>query len=538
VEHRSQEFDVLIVGAGFGGMYAVYRMRALGLSVCAIEAGQDVGGTWYWNRYPGARCDVESMSYSYSFSEELQQEWHWSHRYATQPEILRYANYVADKFDLRRSILFGNRVTAAAFDERTAKWTINTDTGARFVARFVIMASGCLSVPKNPDIPGLDAFVGNIYHTANWPADGVDFTGRRVGLIGTGSSGVQSIPLIAQSAQHLTVFQRTANFSIPAWNAPMPAEREREMKRNYPALRRKSRHSYAGDYADEGTMTILELSPEQREIEFEKRWQQGGFNFQYAFRDIMESEAANHLAAEFVRRKIREKVRDPKVAELLCPKDHPFGTKRLCVDSGYYETFNRDNVTLVDIRSDPIERFTEQGLRTRDVAYVFDTLVLATGFDAITGALLKIDIIGRDGLSLRKVWADGATAYLGLAVAGFPNLFTINGPGSPSVLANVVLACEQHVEWISDLIAHARTHKIERIEADPAAQQDWARNVAAMAERTLYTKAQSWYLGANVPGKPRLFLSYVNGFKPYSDSCQQIAVNGYVGFRLDAAATA
>lgn len=536
MEHRSGLVDVLIVGAGFAGMYAIYRMRALGLSVRAIEAGQDVGGTWYWNRYPGARCDVESMSYSYSFSEELQQEWRWSHRYATQPEILRYANHVADKFDLRPSIQFGTRVTAAEYDEGAAKWMVTTDRGDRFSARFLIMATGCLSVPKKVDVPGLEAFGGEVYHTAHWPAEGVDFTGRRVGIIGTGSSGIQSIPLIAKSAQHLTVFQRTANFSIPAWNDPMSEDKEQEMKRNYSALRRKSRNSYAGDYADEGVVSILNLTPEQREVEFEKRWQQGGFNFQYAFTDVMESEEANHLAAEFVRRKIREKVRDPKVAELLCPKDHPFGAKRLCVDTGYYETYNRDNVTLVDIQADPIKCFTTDGLRTEGATYAFDTLVLATGFDAITGALLEIDITGRNEQTLREAWLDGAKAYLGLAVAGFPNMFIVTGPGSPSVLANVVLACEQHVEWISDFIEYAQAQGLDEIEADPVAQANWVQYVSQSADRTLYPKARSWYLGANVPGKPRVFLAYVNGFKTYSDQCAQVAKRGYDGFRLHAEA--
>ncbi len=522
---------MLIVGAGFAGMYAIYRMRALGLSNCAIEAGEEVGGTWYWNRYPGARCDVESMSYSYSFSEELQQEWRWTHRYATQPEILRYANHVADKFDLRRDIVFGTRVVAAAFDAATARWSIVTDRGSRFVARYLIMATGCLSVPKVPDVPGLEAYAGTTYHTANWPLEGVDFAGRNVGIIGTGSSAIQAIPLIAREAKHLTVFQRTANFSIPAWNAPISPEKEQEMKRNYAALRRKSRDSCAGDYADENVVSVLDLTPEQREAEFEQRWRQGGFNYQYAFADLMESDEANELAAEFVRRKIRQTVHDPKVAELLCPKNYPFGSKRLCVDTGYYETFNRDNVTLVDIKSDPIASLTGEGLRTQNAAYSFDTLVLATGFDAMTGALQKIDITGRDGRELRQAWAHGAKAYLGLAVAGFPNMFIVTGPGSPSVLANMVLACEQHVEWISRFIHHAEGRGIVEIEADDAAQEAWAAYVTECADHTLYPQANSWYLGANVPGKPRVFLPYVNGFKSYCDQCDQVAKRGYEGFR-------
>ncbi len=329
-----EELDVLIVGAGFAGLYAIYRMRAQGLSCKAIEAGDDVGGTWYWNRYPGARCDIESMSYSYSFSEDLQQEWNWKHRYATQPEILDYANYVADKFELRRDIAFGTRVTAARFDEATKKWSVTTDHGDSFTARYLIMATGCLSVPKTPDVPGIEAYKGDVFHTATWPTEGVDFSGRTVGIIGTGSSAIQAIPLIAREAKHLTVFQRTANYSIPAWNGPLPEDTRQEMKRTYPALREKSRHSYAGDYADEYVVSVLDLTPEQREAEFEKRWQQGGFNYQYAFADIMESEAANELISEFVRQKIRQTVTDPTVAEILCPKSHPFGSKRLCVDTG------------------------------------------------------------------------------------------------------------------------------------------------------------------------------------------------------------
>lgn len=531
----TEERDVIIVGAGFAGMYALYRIRQLGLTVRVIEAGGDVGGTWYWNRYPGARCDVESMSYSYSFSEELQQDWVWPHRYAAQPDILRYANHVADRFDLRGGIIFDTRVTSAIFDEGDGRWVINAERGDKFRASFLIMATGCLSVPKIPDLPELQNFNGRVLHTANWPVEGVDFTGKNVGVIGTGSSGIQSIPLIAAQAQHLTVFQRTANFSIPAWNAPLPLEKEREMKRNYSALRFKSRNSYAGDYADEYVVSILKLTPEEREAQFEKRWREGGFNYQYAFADVMESEVANELAADFVRKKIRAKVHNPKVAELLCPKGYPFGAKRLCVDTNYYETFNRQNVSLVDIKSDPIMEMTTDGLRTRNAEFHFDTLVLATGFDAMTGALTNIEIQGRDGLSLKEQWRSGAEAYLGLAVAGFPNMFIITGPGSPSVLANMVLACEQHVEWINSLLAHAKENGIDRIEADREAQSIWARKVTESAARTLYPRANSWYLGANVPGKPRVFMPYVDGFNVYSSICEKISSKGYEGFHLSEA---
>ena len=527
-----QDADVIVVGAGFAGMYMLHRARQLGFRAVVIETGSEVGGTWYWNRYPGARCDVQSMSYSYSFSDDLQQEWVWPDRYATQPDILRYAKHVADRFDLRRDIRFNTRVTAARFDQAQNVWQIETDAGGLFVAPFLIMATGCLSVPKVPDVPGIKNFRGRVLHTANWPQEGVDFSGQGVGIIGTGSSGIQAIPHIAQQARHLTVFQRTPNFSIPAWNGPISPQTQADLKGRYSELRYKSRNSYAGDYADEYVVSILDLSPQEREVQFEKRWQEGGFNYQYAFADVMENAQANELAAEFVRNKIRGIVRDSKTAEMLCPKGHPFGAKRLCVDTGYYETYNRPNVALVDIRADPIQDMTAGGLRTATSTYSFDTLVLATGFDAMTGALTRIDIRGRDGVLLRDRWQDGAKAYLGLAVAGFPNMFTINGPGSPSVLANMVLACEQHVEWIAALLAHSRENGIAVIEADSVAQEDWAREVTESADRTLYTRAASWYLGANVPGKPRVFMPYVEGFCVYSRTCDAVAASGYSGFHL------
>ncbi|HEV7252722.1 MAG TPA: NAD(P)/FAD-dependent oxidoreductase [Mesorhizobium sp.] len=528
----TQDRDAIVVGAGFAGMYMLHRLRGLGLSAMVVERGSGVGGTWYWNRYPGARCDVESMSYSYSFSEELQQEWVWPHRYATQPEILRYANHVADRFDLRRDIVFDTTVTAAEYDEAAKRWTVTTNAGEVFRARYLIMATGCLSVPKAPDLPGLENFRGQRLHTADWPRDGYNFSGQTTGIVGTGSSAIQSIPIIARQAKHLTVFQRTANYSIPAWNGPIPPEREAEMKRNYRALRQKSRESYAGDYADEYYVSILDLSPEAREEQFEKRWQEGGFNYQYAFADAMLDPQANELAAEFVRNKIRAIVKDPEVAEILCPKDHPFGAKRLCVDTDYFETYNRDNVSLVDLRADPIREVTENGLRTEQGEYRFDTLVLATGFDAMTGALTKIDIRGRGGALLRDRWRDGPSAYLGVAVAGFPNMFVVTGPGSPSVLANMILACEQHVEWIAGLIGHAETNRLREVEADDEAQAEWARAVTESADKTLYVKANSWYLGANVPGKPRVFMPYVDGFQVYRRTCDEIAGSGYPGFRL------
>ena len=531
-EHQMPEYDALIVGAGFAGLYALHKLRSLGLRCRVIEAGTGVGGTWFWNRYPGARCDVESFSYSYSFSEALEQEWTWSHRYAMQPEILAYANFVADKLDLRCDISFGTRATAADYDEKQHNWRIATDAADELRARYLVMATGCLSVPKVPDLPGLGNFRGEVIHTADWPREGCELAGKRVGIIGTGSSGVQAIPIIAREAGHLTVFQRTPNFSIPAWNGPLPEDRRKAMKGEYRNLRSKARNSYAGDYADEYYLTIMDMTAEQREAAFELRWREGGFNYQYAFRDMMENPQANELAADFVRRKIRAIVSDPITAEALCPKDHPIGSKRLCVDTGYYETFNRPNVTLVDVKADPITGFTADQLTTRKHSYTLDTLVLATGFDAMTGALTAFDIRGRAGRTLKDTWQDGAGAYLGIAVAGFPNLFVITGPGSPSVLANVILAIEQHVEWLSDLLLYARSHHITEIEADSTAQDDWMSDVRASADRTLYPHANSWYLGANVPGKPRVFMPYVDGFSIYEATCKAIAADGYRGFHL------
>ena len=526
------DFDAVVVGAGFAGLYMLHKLRGLGLTCRVLEAGSGVGGTWFWNRYPGARCDVESFSYSYSFSEEIQQDWNCSHRYAMQPEILAYANFVADRLDLRRDIGFGTRVSAAHYDEQQQYWFVDTSGQGSFRARFLIMATGCLSVPKVPDLPGLANFRGEVLHTADWPREGYDFAGKRVGVVGTGSSGVQAIPIIAPQAGHLTVFQRTPNFSIPAWNGPLPESQRQQMKNDYRALRTKARNSYAGDYADEYYLSILEMTPEAREEAFEKRWREGGFNYQYAFRDLMDNAAANELAADFVRRKIRAIVRDAATAERLCPRDHPIGAKRLCVDSEYYETYNRPNVTLVDIKSDPITGFSADGLKTRSTRYPLDTLVLATGFDAMTGALTAIDIRGRRRESLKDRWRDGAGAYLGLAVAGFPNMFVITGPGSPSVLANVILAIEQHVEWLGDFLRHAKAHGITEIEADAAAEDSWMAGVRDSADRTLYPQANSWYMGANVPGKPRVFMPYVDGFQVYEAACKEVAAAGYRGFHL------
>jgi cyclohexanone monooxygenase len=533
---QAATFDAVIVGAGFAGLYMLHRLRQQGLKVTVIEAGDDVGGTWYWNRYPGARCDVESMQYSYSFSEELQQEWRWSERYAPQAEILSYISHVADRFDLRRDISFGTRVTAATFDNATSRWLVQTDKGDTISAQFCIMATGALSAARIPDIPDLASFAGPTYHTAEWPKDGVDFTGQRVGVIGTGSTAIQLIPVVARQAAHLFVFQRTPNFSLPARNEAMQAEYETWWKANYPELRRKAREEMrSGTIYNYGTRAVAETTEQERLEEFEARWQQGGIAFMHSFKDLMLDMDANQTAAEFVRAKIRATVNDPATAAALSPTDYPIGTKRICLDTQYFETYNRDNVTLVDLRATPIEALTETGLRTENADYQLDAIIFATGFDAMTGSLLAMDIKGRDGISLRDKWAEGPRNYLGLMVHGFPNLFTVTGPGSPSVLSNVVHSIEQHVDWLADCIAYLRQHGITRMEPQREAEDRWVDHVREIANTTLYPKAASWYMGANIPGKPRVFLPYVGGTNTYRRLCDEVAAEGYRGFTLEQA---
>src|SRR2546428_509378 len=500
-----------IVGAGFAGLYMPHRLRQLGLSARVFEAGDGVGGTWYWNRYPGARCDVESMDYSYSFSDELQQEWKWSERYASQPEILTYINHVADRFDLRRDIQVGTRVTAAIFDEAGRRWTVTTDRGDRVSARFCIMATGCLSTAQVPGFPGRESFRGATYHSGRWPHEGVDFSGQRVGVIGTGSSAIQSIPIIAAEAAHLFVFQRTPNFSVPAHNAPLDPDFERQVKASYADFRRQARESRVGFVVERSEASAMAVTPEERRREYEKRWSRGGLGFTATYVDLLLNKDANDTAAEFCRAKIRAVVRDPVVADVLLPTDYPVGTKRMCVDTGYYETFNRDNVTLVDIRRAPIEAITQDGLRTREAAYVLDSIVFATGFDAMTGALLSIDIRGRAGRRLNEARSEGPRTYLGLTVAGFPNLFAITGPGSPSVLSNMIVSIEQHVDWIADCLTYLREHERAAIDATVEAEDAWVAHVNEVGHMTLYPRANSWYMGANVPGQPRIFMPCLDG---------------------------
>jgi cation diffusion facilitator CzcD-associated flavoprotein CzcO len=527
-----RQIDVVIVGAGLGGMYMLHRVRGLGLSAIVFDVAGGVGGTWYWNRYPGARCDVESMQYSYSFSEELQQEWQWSEVFAGQPEILRYANHVADRLDLRRDMRFETRVTDAVFSEATRRWTVRTDRGDVVSAQFCVMATGCLSAARMPDFPGIETFKGKVYHTGHWPHEGVDFSGLRVGVVGTGSSAIQSIPVIAAQAAHVTVFQRTPNFSIPSRNGPMPEAYAQSWKDSYPVKRAEARMSRNGILAYPNDQSAIETPEAERLEVYEQRWESGGTTFMAAFNDLIFSKASNDTASEFVRSKIRDMVKDPAKADLLAPTNHPIGTKRICVDTDYYLTYNQPNVDLVDVRDAPIEAVTQDGLVTGGKEYAFDAIVFATGFDAMTGALTRMGIVGRDGQTLADKWEAGPRTYLGLMTAGFPNLFMITGPGSPSVLSNMIVSIEQHVDWISDCLDAMRARALDCIEPTLAAQDAWVQHVNDVAYTTLYPAAASWYMGANIPGKPRVFMPYIGGVGAYRQKCDEIAANGYEGFEL------
>jgi cyclohexanone monooxygenase len=526
------EIDVVIVGAGFGGMYMLHRLRGLGLTAIVFETATDVGGTWYWNRYPGARCDVESMQYSYAFSPELQQEWQWSELFAGQPEILRYARHVADRLDLRRDIRFETRVERASFNEATQRWTVRTNRGDTVSARHCVMATGCLSTARVPDFPGIGSFTGKTYHTGYWPHEPVDFSGLRVAVIGTGSSAIQSIPVIAGQAAHVTVFQRTPNYSIPSRNGPMTPAYEQSWKSVYPARRAEAQQTRTGVLANPNDVSALAVTEEERRRVYETRWASGGTTFMAAFNDLIYDKASNDTAASFVREKIRQIVRDPRTADLLTPTSYPIGTKRICVDTDYFETFNRPNVTLVDVRSAPIETITPNGVLTGGVEYQVDAIVFATGFDAMTGTLTRIDIRGRDGITLADKWAEGPKTYLGLMTAGFPNLFMITGPGSPSVLSNMMVSIEQHVDWAADCLGYLTSHGIGCIEATQQAEDSWVAHVNEVAHKTLYPQAASWYMGANIPGKPRVFMPYIGGVGVYRQICDEIAADGYRGFQL------
>jgi cyclohexanone monooxygenase len=530
---NSRSVDVVVVGAGFSGLYLTYELRKKGFSVRTFEAGSGVGGTWFWNRYPGARCDVESLQYSYSFSEDLQQEWKWTQRYATQEQILAYLEHVADRFELRPQIQLNTRVEAAAYDEDEKRWTLTTSDGENWSAKFFTLACGTLTKVRLPDIPGIDDFKGSKLHTARWPGEKVDFRGKRVGIIGTGSTAIQVIPEVAEEASSLTVFQRTANFVVPSGNRSLTTEEIASWKAKYPQIRHEARLTRGGIYDPQrNNQSALQVGEEGRNAKYAAAWNDGGVLFQFAFNDLQINEEANRTAADFVRARIRELVPDPQTAEDLCPNDHPISAKRLCVHSGYYESFNRSNVKLVNLRRNPIQRFTATGAQCTDGEIPLDILICATGFDAMTGSLRGIDIRGRDGVALGEAWNAGPVTYLGLQVNGFPNMFLVTGPGSPSVLSNAVVSIEQHVEWIGKCLEYLRTVGKSTIEAKLESQTNWVAHVNAVADATLYPRANSWYNGANVPGKPRVFMPYAGGVGAYRQKCDEIANSGYTGFAV------
>jgi cation diffusion facilitator CzcD-associated flavoprotein CzcO len=525
--------DAVIVGAGFGGLYQLYRFREIGLTVRMFEKAPDVGGTWYWNRYPGARCDVESMSYSYSFSPELEQEWTWTEKYPPQPEILRYLNHVADRFDLRKDITFSTKVIGASWHEDVLRWTVTTDGGETISARYVVLATGCLSVPKDPEVPGIDRFQGKVYRTADWPHEGVDFTGQRLGMVGTGSSGIQTLPIVAEQAADTTVFQRTPNFTLPAGNRRLTEAEIAERKANYRQWREAQRQSGFGVPVPVADKSAFDVTDDERAAIYQAAWDDGALMpILTAFTDSITDKAANDTAAEFVRGKIRDIVKDPEVADALCPTTYPIGIKRPCLDTNYYATFNKDNVHLVNLRKTPLVEFTAKGIRTTEREYEFDTIILATGFDAVTGALGAIDIRGRDGVRLTDKWSAGPRSYLGIAVAGFPNLFTVTGPSSPAVLSNMVVSIEQHVDFITDAVRYLKDHGYAALDANVKAEDEWVAHVDEVAHYTLYPTADTYYNGANIPGKPRVFLAYAGGVGVYRDYCDQVVAKGYEGFDL------
>ncbi len=526
-------YDVAIVGAGFAGMYMLHKLRGLGLTARVYDAAGGVGGTWYWNRYPGARCDVMSIDYSFSFDPELEQEWVWEEKYATQPEILRYANHVADRYELWPDMQFDTRIDAAHFNEGLGRWIVRTDQGDVISAQHVVMAVGTLSAPKLPEIPGIETYQGATYQTQKWPHEGVDLTGQRVAVIGTGSSAIQAIPLIAEQAGQLTVFQRTPNYSMPAGNRPTDPDQIAELKANYRPYRQAAKESFFGVPIEGTPKMVFEVSEAERQATYQKGWDAGNLvGLIGAFGDVLFDKAANDTAAEFIRNKVRSIVKDPELAETLCPKDYPVGTKRPCLDTGYYETFNKEHVRLVDLRKTPITEITPKGIMVGDELIEVDAIVYATGFDAMTGSFTRVDIRGVGGVQLREEWANGPTTYLGLAITGFPNFFSVTGPQSPSVLSNMMVSIEQHIDWIADCIDYLRTNNYGTIEARPEAQTAWVEHSNELGNQTLYPLANSWYMGANVPGKPRVFLPYIGGCGPYRERCDQVAANGYEGFKL------
>lgn len=535
---KTKNVDIVIVGAGFAGLYALHHLRGLGYDAIIVEAASGVGGTWFWNRYPGARVDIESVEYSYSFSEELQQEWKWSERYAAQPELLRYLNHVTDRFDLRRSIQFNTRVTAAAFDEKTDHWKLQTNNDETIVTKFCLMATGILNAANVPDFPGMNLFKGPKYHTAYWPEENIDFSGQRVAVIGTGSSAIQCIPIIAQQAKHLTVFQRTPSFAVPQRNCPMPPEYEKSVKDNYAEWRRFEKYESAGAFtavnfkqAPRITTSAMDATPEERLALYEDRWKSGGLAMYLVYEDVFTNFESNETLAEFLRDKIRQRVKDPEVAELLVPKGYPVLGKRLCADNGYYETFNRDNVTLVDIRGTSLE-ITAKGIKAKGVEHEFDCIIFATGFDAMTGSLNRIDVRGRNGLKLKDNWKEGAVTAMGLMTAGFPNLFFLNGPGSPAPLYQPVLLAEEQSRWIGQWLNHMRDNGLTHIEPNERVQKEWVDHVTEVIDGSIFPKAASWYMGANIPGKKPIGLAYFGSIAHYRTLCNAVQDSGFKDFEL------
>ncbi len=532
-DEATATYDVMIVGAGFAGMYLLHKLRGLGFTARVYDAAGGVGGTWYWNRYPGARCDVMSIDYSFSFDPELEQEWQWSEKYATQPEILRYANHVADRYDLWPDMQFDTRIEAAHWNEGLGRWLVATSAGDLVSAGHVVMAVGTLSAPKLPEIPGIETYQGATYQTQKWPHEGVDFTGKRVAVIGTGSSAIQSIPLIAAQAAHTTVFQRTPNYSMPAGNRPLDPAEVAELKANYRDYRQRAKESFFGVPVETDPRTAFEVSEEERQATYQAGWDSGSLvGLIGAYADILFDKEANDTAAEFIRNQIRSIVNDPETAEALCPKDYPVGTKRPCLDTNYYQTFNRPNVRLVNLRNTPITEITPKGIKVGSEEIEVDAIVYATGFDAMTGSFTRVDIRGAGGVRLADEWADGPRTYLGVAMAGFPNFWAVTGPQSPSVLSNMMVSIEQHVDWITDCLVHLRDKGFHTIEARPEAQEAWVEHSNEIGSQTLYPLANSWYMGANVPGKPRVFLPYIGGCGPYRERCDEVAAKGYEGFKL------
>ena len=530
---KNVDVDVVVVGAGFSGLYLLYRLRKAGFSTRVFERGGDVGGTWYWNRYPGARCDVESLQYSYSFDEQLQQDWHWPEKFSAQPDILAYANHVADRFNLKKDIEFNIEVKASRFDEKLKTWKITTNTGEEINAQYFIMATGCISTTQIPNIKGLSDYVGNTFHTGDWPHKEVDFSGQSIAVIGTGSSGIQSIPVLAKQAKKLTVFQRTPNYSIPSQNEPMTKKYERSWKDVYSERRKEMRYSAHGSLKDLNDVPALSVDEDQRQKLYTKRWAIGGTGFLGSFNDLLTNADANYTAAEYVRQQIKRVVKDKETAEILCPRSYPIGTKRICIDTGYFETYNRENVKLVDISKKPIQRLVTDGIIVDDQLYAFDSIIFATGFDAMTGSIFNVDIKGRDGLALKEKWNAGPKTYLGLMSASFPNLFMITGPGSPSVKSNMIMSIEQHVDLVIETLLSMRRKGLSVVEPELEAENKWVDHVQEVANKTLFPQANSWYMGANIPGKPRLFMPYIGGVGAYREICEEIVANNYRGFKFE-----